>query len=138
MRCLVLHLVKGIQRLDDCKHGRCRNQEVDDGTQKRSEVDGVPAKGHRHAGYFGAATGNKRDKRADDVCHQGVDDRGKRAADDHADGEVHHVTAADELLELGKNAFFPVCHDWLLLFVAKADAEHLCLAHQIATGIDIL
>ena len=69
--------------------------------------------------------------------HERVDDRGERAADDHANGEVHHVTAADKLLEFGENALFLVCHGLLLLFVTKADAEHFCFAHQIALGINV-
>ena len=40
-----------------------------------------------------------------DVAHQGAGDRAERAADDHADGHVHHVALGDEGFEFFKELF---------------------------------
>jgi hypothetical protein len=39
------------------------------------------------------------DDRHDQVAHQRIDDLAEGAADDHADGEVHHVALDGKLLE---------------------------------------
>ena len=46
------------------------------------------------------AAGDEDDQRVDDVGAQRRDNGGERAADNDADGHVHHVSALDKLAEL--------------------------------------
>ena len=90
-----LRLVKG---LDDGKDDRRHNQKVDARADKGAKVD-IGAWHHQPRDLGGAAAGNHRDKRIDDVVGERGHDSGECAADNYADGHVYHVAAIDEFLE---------------------------------------
>ena len=96
---LVANLLRLVERLDDGKDDRRHNQKVDARANERTKVD-IGARHHEPRDLGGAAAGNYGDERVDDVVGERGHDGGKRAADNHADGHVHHVAAVDKFLEL--------------------------------------
>ncbi len=95
---LVANLLRLVKRLDDGKDDRRHNQKVDARADKGAKVD-IGARHHQPRDLGGAAAGNHRDKRIDDVVGERGHDSGECAADNYADGHVYHVAAIDEFLE---------------------------------------
>ena len=95
---LVSNFLRLVKRLDDGKDDRRHNQKVDARADKGAKVD-IGARHHQPRDLGGAAAGNHRDKRIDDVVGERGHGSGECAADNYADGHVYHVAAIDEFLE---------------------------------------
>ena len=95
----VANLLRLVKCLDDGKDDASDNQKVDARADKGAKVD-IGSRHHQPRDLGGAAAGNHGDKRVDDVVGKRGHDGGECAADNHADGHVHHVAAIDEFLEL--------------------------------------
>ena len=89
---------------DDQEQHQGHQQEVDDGGDEGPVHElGVPeAKGQ---GAEIRAAGDEAQQGIEDVVDQGVDDGGKRTADDNTDGHIYHVAAGDKFLKFLDEAF---------------------------------
>ena len=95
---LVANLLCLVKRLDDGKDNGRHNQKVDARADERAKVD-IGTRYHQPRDLGGAAAGDDGDERVDDVVGKRGHDGSERAANDDADGHVHHVAAIDEFLE---------------------------------------
>ena len=94
-----------VQQLDDAEHHKRHNQEAEHGVEKAAQHEVAAAgQGDRQASQGLIVPGEDAEHRVEDVVYQGVGDSLERAADDDADGQIHHVAPGNEFAEFGQKA----------------------------------
>ena len=97
-----------VHRLDDAEQYNRHQQEVDHGGNEVAVGDRCFSDGNGQMGEIKPA-GDHAEKRHDNVIDEGIDDALESTADDHADGQIHHVALADEFFELRDKLFHSLC-----------------------------